>query len=114
MKKYKANKIDRLDKYVGELENEMSREAIQRMIKSGRILVNGKLAKPSYKVSMDDTITVEDEIPDEIDLKPQEMPLDIIYEDEDLIIINKEKGIVVHPGNRKSRWNTCKRGNGKM
>ena len=99
MKKYSAQEVDRLDKIVSKLEEKLSREAIQRMIKNGKILVNGKLQKPSYKTAVDDVITIEEELPQEIDLKPQEMPLDIIYEDNDILIINKEKGIVVHPGN---------------
>lgn len=99
MKKYNVEEIDRLDKVLSKLEINLSREAIQRMIKNGEVLVNGKLQKPSYKTAVGDIITVEEEIPQEIELKPQEMPLDIIYEDDDILIINKEKGIVVHPGN---------------
>ena len=99
MREFKIELEDRLDKVVSSLEKKLSREAIQRMIKNGKILVNGKEAKPSYRTSINDIITVEDEIVQEIDLKPQEMPLDIIYEDDDLLVINKEKGIVVHPGN---------------
>jgi len=99
VREYKLELEDRLDKVVSSLEKNLSREAIQRMIKNGKILVNGKNSKPSYKTSINDIITVEDEIIQEIDLKPQEMPLDIIYEDDDLLVINKEKGIVVHPGN---------------
>ena len=100
MKEYKVNEINRLDKAVSNINTALSREAIQRMIKTGKILVNGKQSKPSYKTNVNDIITIEEEIPqEEITLKPQEMPLDIIYEDDDIIIINKEKGIVVHPGN---------------
>lgn len=99
MIKHKASQIDRLDKVVSKIETNLSRETIQRMIKSGKILVNGKLEKPSYKTELDDIITIEQEIPKEIELKPQEMPLDIIYEDDEMLVINKEKGIVVHPGN---------------
>ncbi len=100
MKEYKVNEINRLDKAVSNINTALSREAIQRMIKTGKILVNGKQSKPSYKTSINDIISIEEEIPqEEITLKPQEMPLDIIYEDDDIIIINKEKGIVVHPGN---------------
>lgn len=99
MKKYNVTYADRLDKYVSNLESDLSREAIQRMIKAGNILVNGKKEKPSFKVSNGDTLTIKPEEVKEIDLKPQEMPLDIIYEDDDILIINKEKGVVVHPGN---------------
>ena len=99
MKTYKIEEIGRLDKVVSNLEQNISREAIQRMIKTGKILVNSKQEKASYKTAVGDVITLEEEIPEEIELKPQEMPLDIIYEDDDMLVINKEKGIVVHPGN---------------
>ena len=99
MKTYKVEEIGRLDKVVSNLEQNISREAIQRMIKTGKILVNGKQEKASYKTAVGDVITLEEEIPEEVELKPQEMPLDIIYEDDDMLVINKEKGIVVHPGN---------------
>ncbi len=99
MKKYNIEEIGRLDKIVSNLETNLSREAVQRMIKNGKILVNGKQEKPSYKTSIGETITIEEEKAEEIDLKPQEMPLDVIYEDDDMLVINKEKGIVVHPGN---------------
>jgi len=99
MKEYNVTETERLDKIVSKFETNLSREAIQRMIKTGKILVNGKQEKPSYKPVIDDKITIEEEEVQEIDLEPQEMPLDIIYEDSDILVINKEKGIVVHPGN---------------
>ena len=99
MKQYQINKEGRLDKVISELEQNLSREAIQRMIRDGKILINGKKEKPSYKTSIGDDVTIEDIVPEETALKPQEMPLDIIYEDDDILIINKKKGIVVHPGN---------------
>ena len=88
----------RLDKIISELEQDISRTAIQRMIDGGNILVNGKKVKTSYKVVVGDLITIKDEEPQEIDLVPQDIPLNIIYEDDDILIINKEKGMVVHPG----------------
>lgn len=99
MKTYKVEEIGRLDKVVSNLEQKISRETIQRMIKTGKILVNGKQEKASYKTAVGNVITLEEETPEEVELKPQEMPLDIIYEDDDMLVINKEKGIVVHPGN---------------
>ncbi len=99
MKEYRAEVEGRLDKVVSYLETDLSREAIQRMIKNGKILVNEKTSKQSYKVAIGDKITVEEETIQEVDLIPEEMPLDIIYEDNDILIVNKEKGIVVHPGN---------------
>ena len=99
MKEYKINEEGRLDKVLSNLETTLSREAIQRMIKNGKILVNGKQEKASYKTSIGDIVQIEEVQPLEIDLKPQEMQLDVVYEDDDILIINKEKGIVVHPGN---------------
>ena len=101
MKKYNIeNETGRLDKIINILEKDLSRMAIQRMIENKQILVNDKPQKSSYKVNKGDIITIEEIEPEEINLKPQpEIPLDIIYEDEDILIINKQKGIVVHPGN---------------
>lgn len=101
MKEYKIEEQagNRIDKVIANLENGISRVAIQRMIDDGNILVNGKKVRSSYKVNMGDVVTIEKEEPKETDILPQEMPLDIIYEDNDLLIVNKEKGMVVHPGN---------------
>ena len=98
MKQYKTEKVNRIDKEIASLDNELSREAIQRMIKEGKILVNGKTVKSSYKTNIGDIITIEEETAVEIDLKPQEIPINIVYEDKDILIVNKEKGMVVHPG----------------
>lgn len=101
MEEYKVlDENCRLDKYLSEKNKNYSRVIIQKMITEEKILVNGKKTKNSYKVNNGDVITVEEYKPKEdIKLKPQKMDLDVIYEDEDIIIINKEKGIVVHPGN---------------
>lgn len=101
MKRYKiVTENGRLDKVVSGLEKNSSRMAIQRMIENGNILVNNEKKKTSYKVEQGDIITVDEIKPEEIELKEQpEIPLDIIYEDNDIIIINKQKGLVVHPGN---------------
>ena len=89
----------RIDKVICEFNNEFSRVTAQRLIEDGRILVNGKKVKVSYKVNVGDVITQEQEIPTEIDLKAENIPLDVIYEDGNILVINKEKGMVVHPGN---------------
>lgn len=106
MKEFKVEQEQnniRIDKLISDIEKDMSRTAIQRMIEEGNILVNGKNVRTSYKAICGDIITITKEEPKEIDILPQEMPLDVIYEDNDILIINKEKGIVVHPGARKSR-----------
>ena len=93
------NENKRIDAYLSEKLEDTSRVAIQRLITNGKVLVNGKTIKASYKVQAGDKIQVEEEIPVEVSLKAQEIPLDIIYEDNDIIVINKPKGMVVHPAN---------------
>ena len=86
----------RIDKYIAE-KQELSRVAVQRLIEEGNILVNGKKAKPSYAVQVGDEVIIQMPEAKETDLKPQDIPLDIIYEDNDIIVVNKAKGMVVHP-----------------
>ena len=102
MKKIIVNKEktgNRIDKILSDSQVAVSRAAIQRMIENGKVLVNDKTTKASYKVQENDVIKIEEEIPQETGLKPQEIPLEVIYEDNDIIVINKPKGMVVHPGN---------------
>lgn len=77
--------------------SEYSRTKASSMIKSGDILVNNKLSKPSYLVEEDDLITIKDLEPEVITIQPIEMDLDILYEDDDLLVINKPQGLIVHP-----------------
>ena len=72
---------------------------IQKLIQSANILVNGSVQKESYKVKMNDIITINIPLAKESELLKQNIPLNIIYEDDDILVINKEKGMVVHPGN---------------
>ena len=83
---------------MGIFNDKLSRVAIQRLIEEEKILVNGKKIKVSYKVNIGDVITEDDEIIKETSIKAEKIPLDVIYEDDDILIINKAKGMVVHPG----------------
>ena len=89
----------RIDAYLAEELKDVSRVAVQRLITNGKVLVNDKKVKVSYKVQQGDKIQVEEEKLVEISIKAQKIPLDIIYEDDDIIVINKPKGMVVHPAN---------------
>lgn len=89
----------RIDAYMAEKYEDISRVAIQRLIETGKILVNGKKVKASYKVQVNDKITMEQEKAVEVELKAQDIPVEIIYEDRDIIVVNKPKGMVVHPAN---------------
>ncbi len=89
----------RLDAYITSIDSEITRTAAQRLIEQGNILVNGEKKKTAYKVSNGDIITIEKEEPKEIELKAQNIPIDIVYEDDDIIVVNKPKGMVVHPAN---------------
>ena len=86
----------RLDQYLKE-ELDISRSKVQKLIKEEKIKVNGKVVNSSYKVKMDDLIEVHDELNFEINIEKEDIPLDIVYEDEYLLIINKKCGMVVHP-----------------
>ena len=102
MKTYIVKKEDegqRIDSYISKIDDDLSRVAVQRLIEEEKILLNGKKVKPSYKVVENDKIEVEEEKPKEVELKAQELPLEILYEDNDIIVVNKPKGMVVHPGN---------------
>ena len=96
VKKEESNK--RIDAYLAANTNS-SRVTIQRLIEEGKITVNNKNIKASYKVQEGDKIIKEDEEIKEISLKAQEIPLEILYEDNDIIVVNKPKGLVVHPAN---------------
>ena len=90
---------ERLDKFLSQKNTELSRAMIQKLIESGNITVNDNVSKASYKVNKNDIIKVLLEEPKEARLEAQELPLNVVYEDNDIIVINKEKGMVVHPGN---------------
>nr|WP_229725313.1 RluA family pseudouridine synthase [Paenibacillus abyssi] len=90
---------ERLDKYVTEsLEDGMaSRTQVQDWIKNGQVIVNEKTVKPNYKVSEGDTVSVTIPEPESAEIVPEAIPLQVAYEDSDVIVINKPRGMVVHP-----------------
>lgn len=88
----------RIDKYIAD-NTDYSRNLILNLIKNGDILVNDSKIKPSYKVKQGDKITINNVKTDTEDITPWDYPLDIVFEDDDIIIVNKPSGMVVHPGN---------------
>ena len=89
--------LKRLDQYIAQNENDLSRTMIKKLIEEGQITVNGKNVKTSYTVQVGDTIKIIVPEVKETKLEAQEIPLDIVYEDSDIIVVNKPKGMVVHP-----------------
>lgn len=87
----------RLDMYVSDLEPNVTRSRIKNLIESGEILVNGEKKKAGYSIKINDIITVKISAPTELSLEPSDIPLNIIYEDEYLAVVNKPQGMVTHP-----------------
>lgn len=90
---------ERLDKAVALLNSELSRSFITKLIDEGKITINGKVEKPSFKVKENDEIDIEEIVDVKSDIKEEDIPLDVVYEDDDILIINKPQGMVVHPAN---------------
>ena len=88
---------ERIDKFLSILIENASRNSIQKLIEDGKVLANGNAVNKKYKVKIDDEISV---LPSELkplDAEPENIPLDIVYEDDDLLVVNKPRGMVVHP-----------------
>jgi len=95
----KGQSQERIDTFLTNHIQNISRNRVQQAARNGNVLVNGKVVKQNYKVKPCDVISVVfTHPPRETDIKPQEIPLDIVYEDDDVIVINKQAGLVVHPG----------------
>ena len=88
---------ERIDKFLSCRLEEVSRSYIQKLIKEGHVSVNGKPIKANYKLGADDEICLEIPEAKEPDILPEDVPLDILYEDQDILVVNKPKGMVVHP-----------------
>lgn len=96
MIKVDTQELKRIDTYLAE-KLQLSRSKIQKLVKEGLITVNNKSISVSYQVKENDEIQINDELNYEINIEPENIPLDIVYEDEDLLVINKPSGMVVHP-----------------
>ncbi|ASK15994.1 MULTISPECIES: RluA family pseudouridine synthase [Bacillus] len=90
-------KNERIDKFVAGINNEWSRTQVQQWIKDNVVTVNGKAVKGNYKVKEEDEITVTIPEPEELDIQPEDLNLEIYYEDADVLVVNKPRGMVVHP-----------------
>lgn len=90
-------KSERIDKFVAEINSEWSRSQVQQWIKDAVVTVNGKSVKGNYKVKGNDEITVTIPEPEELDIQPEDMNLEVYYEDADVLVVNKPRGMVVHP-----------------
>ncbi|MEC1520926.1 RluA family pseudouridine synthase [Neobacillus niacini] len=90
-------KGDRIDKVISTLDEEWSRTQVQQWIKEGNVLVNGQKIKTNYKCSLNDEIEITIPDPELLDVIPEDMDLDIYFEDKDVLVVNKPSGMVVHP-----------------
>ncbi|WP_026566396.1 RluA family pseudouridine synthase [Bacillus sp. UNC41MFS5] len=90
-------KGDRIDKVIAGLDEEWSRTQVQQWIKEGNITVNGQQIKTNYKCNVDDQIEITIPDPEELDVVPEDLNLEIYYEDSDVLVVNKPRGMVVHP-----------------
>ncbi len=87
----------RIDKWICEQNQEISRSMLQKLLKENQVTVNGKTVSKSYKVADGDEIILDIPEPVELDVLPENIPIEIVYEDDDLLVVNKPKGMVVHP-----------------
>ncbi|MDM1763398.1 MULTISPECIES: 23S rRNA pseudouridine(1911/1915/1917) synthase RluD [unclassified Acinetobacter] len=88
----------RIDQVAATVWNEFSREKLKQWMKDGHLLVNGNIVKPKYKCEGNELLTLEVELAAQTSAQPENIPLNIVYEDDDILVINKPVGLVVHPG----------------
>ncbi|WP_457983518.1 RluA family pseudouridine synthase [Bacillus paralicheniformis] len=94
---HEEHKGERIDKYLTAVEADWSRTQVQQWIKEDRVLVNGNAVKANYKVQDGDAVSVHVPEPEPLDVTAEPMDLDIYYEDQDVLVVNKPRGMVVHP-----------------
>ena len=92
-----TDQTGRIDKVLTSLEPEITRSQLKNLINDGHVTVNGQAVKPKYKVQAGDKISLVKSEPQSLELTPENIPLDIVYEDDDVIVVNKPQGMVVHP-----------------
>jgi len=88
---------DRLDKWLADQLGDRSRAEVQRWIEAGQVTLAGRILKASYRLSAGDAVDVVVPSPEDYDVQPEDIPLDVLYEDSDLLVVNKPAGMVVHP-----------------
>lgn len=94
---YEEKEIERIDKFIARESEEFSRSQIQHWIKEGNMLVNGQVVKPNQKLYENDQVILKIPPPIELHIEAEQMDLPIVYEDSDVVVINKPRGLVVHP-----------------
>ncbi|WP_338208247.1 RluA family pseudouridine synthase [Lactiplantibacillus paraxiangfangensis] len=87
----------RLDKVLAGLQTIWTRSQVDKLIKTGQVTVNGQLQASKYKVKTGDQITVAEQVVQSTEIEPEDIPLDVVYEDDDVLVVNKPQGMVVHP-----------------
>ena len=99
LKLYVSNETagQRIDKWLSENIEDLSRSSVQKLLKENNILINSHAVSKNYKLRADDIIDINIPEPELLDVTPQNIPVDIVYEDDDLLVVNKPKGMVVHP-----------------
>lgn len=101
---FKADETEsgiRIDSFLSQISDKYSRSQIQGLIKSGKIVVNGKICKPSFVLHTDDEIVCDFDAIDNVIIEPENIPLDIVWEDENYIIVNKPSGMLTHPTSKE-------------
>jgi len=94
---------ERLDTYICDQIERLSRAMVKNLVNQGKVLVDGQVRKASYHVKTGEQVSVEIPEPQKIELKPENIPLSILYQDQDIVVIDKPKGLVVHPAH--GNWN---------